>query len=401
MITALHVIAGPDKGQVFQLLEGEPLLLGRSRHCFSPLKDPACSRVHCEVEVEDGQVIVTDHESTGGTFVNGKQITETVLRAGDILQIGETQMRLQAPHAEKTPRPSSVILVGDQLRGLENRILSHFHVGKVRARGQTGLVFEAWDFKDEAAIALKVLFSPGKSDNPEMRRFVRSMKTAMPLHHPNLVTLRGAGKSGPYCWVAMELVEGESLTQVIERIGVAGMLDWRQAFRVAVHVGRALEYAHNCNVLHRNITPQNVLIRKSDKLVKLGDLMLAKALEGTLAQQITRPGEVLGDIRYMAPERTQGSEQVDARSDLFSLGALLYSLLTGRAPFQGGSLVETVKQIRTLDPPKCRQFQMAIPERFEGAVVKLMSKRPELRYQTASELLTDLERIGRPHGVST
>jgi serine/threonine protein kinase len=400
MITALHVISGPDKGQVFQLLEGEPLLLGRSRHCFSPLKDPSCSRVHCEVELEDGQVVVTDHESTGGTFVNGKPVTEAILRPGDVLQIGDTKMRLQAPHTEKTPRPSSVILVGEKLRDLENRILSHFHVGKVRARGQTGLVFEAWDFKDEAAIAIKVLFSPGKSDNPQMRRFVRSMKTVMPLQHPNLVAVRGAGKSGPYCWVAMEMVDGESLTQVIERIGVAGMLDWRQAFRVAVHVGRALEYAHNCNVLHRNITPQNVLIRKSDKMVKLGDLMLAKALEGTLAQQITRPGEVLGDVRYMAPERTQGNEQVDARSDLFSLGALLYSLLTGRAPFQGGTLVETIKQIRTLDPPKPRQFQMAIPERFDAAVLKLLAKRPELRYQSAADMLADLERIGRPHGVS-
>jgi serine/threonine-protein kinase len=198
----------------------------------------------------------------------------------------------------------------------------------------------------------------------------------------------------------MELVEGESLTEVIQRIGVAGMLDWRFAFRVAVHVGRALEYAHGKNILHRNLTPQNILVRAEDKVVKLGDLMLAKALEGTLAEQLTRPGEVLGDVRYMAPERTRGTEHIDARSDLYSLGALLYTLLTGRAPFQGGSLIETIQQIRTAEPARPRQFQMSIPDRFEALVLKLLSKRPELRFASATELLAELERIGKYHGVT-
>jgi serine/threonine protein kinase len=401
MIIALQVIGGPDQGQVFQLVEGEPLLLGRSRHCPSPLKDPSVSRVHCEVELEDGQVMVTDHESSSGTFVNGKRVAEAVLQAGDVLQIGDTRLRLQAPKAAAPARARRPVLVGDQLTSLEGQMLSHFHVGKVRARGQSGLVFEAWDFKEDAAVALKVLFPSATGNNKELRRFVRSMKTVLPLRHPHLVTLKGAGKSGPYCWAAMELVEGESLTQVIQRIGVAGMLDWRHAFRVAVHVGRALEYAHGKNIMHRNLTPQNVLIRAADKVVKLGDLMLAKALEGTLAEQLTRPGEVLGDIRYMAPERTQGSEYIDARSDLYSLGALLYTLLTGRPPFQGTSLIETIKQIRMAQPAKPRQFQMSIPDRFQAAVLKLLSKRPEERYQSATELLAELERIGKYHAVTT
>jgi serine/threonine protein kinase len=392
----LQVTAGPDQGQVFQLVEGEPLLLGRSRHVPWPLKDPSVSRVHCEIELEDGQVVVNDHESSSGTYINGKRVTEAILRSGDVLQIGDTKMRLQVPKgAAPAPKPKPAVLVGESLTGLAGKMLSHFHVGKLRARGQSGLVFDAWDFKGDAQVALKVLFPTAVADNKELRRFVRSMKTAMRLNHPHLVALRGAGKSGAYCWAAMEFVDGESLTQVIQRIGVAGMLDWRHAFRVAVHVGRALEYAHGENIIHRNLTPQNILIRTEDKVVKLGDLMLAKALEGTLAEQLTRPGEMLGDVRYMAPERTQGSENVDARSDLYSLGALLYTLLTGKAPFQGNSLIETIKLIRNAEPVKPRKFAMSIPDRFESAVLKLMNKRPENRFQSATELLTELSRIGK------
>jgi hypothetical protein len=405
MLIALHVIAGPDKGQIFQLVDGEPLLLGRSRHCLSPLKDPAVSRVHCEVELEDGQVVVTDHESGSGTFVNGRRIVEHVLQPGDILQIGDTQLRFEAPRAAAAAapapaKPKPVVLVGDRLQELSGKMLSHFYVGNVLAKGQSGLVFEARDFKDDTPVALKVLYPAATRNNKELRRFVRAMRTVLPLRHPNIVTLKGAGKSGAYCWAAMELVEGESLTQIIQRLGIAGMLDWRHAFRVGVHLARALEHAHGQQIIHRNLTPQNVLQRSADKVVKLGDLILAKALEGTLAEQLTKPGEMLGDIRYMAPERTEGSDRVDERSDLYSLGALLYTLLTGKPAFQGRSLIDTLMQIRNAAPVPPRQFQMSIPDRFQGAVLKLMAKRPEERFQSAKDLLVELNRIGKLSGVT-
>jgi serine/threonine protein kinase len=168
---------------------------------------------------------------------------------------------------------------------------------------------------------------------------------------------------------------------------------------VALHVGRALEYAHQRRVLHRNLTPQNVLIRTGDHLVKLGDLMLAKALEGRLAANLTPQGELLGDLNYMAPEQTVGPQEADERSDIYSLGALVYALLTGRPPFEGGSLKETLKQIRTAKPARPRQFQLSIPERFEGTVLTMLAKKPENRFQSAGELLEDLERMARFQNV--
>ena len=115
----------------------------------------------------------------------------------------------------------------------------------------------------------------------------------------------------------MEYVAGENLTEVIQRLGIAGMLDWRHAYRVAVHIGRALVYAHGEEIVHRNVTPKNILVEATTKTAKLGDLMLAKALEG--GPQYTRPGELLGDVVYMSPERTRGMTEVDVRSDLYGL----------------------------------------------------------------------------------
>ena len=153
-----------------------------------------------------------------------------------------------------------------------------------------------------------------------MQRFIRAMKTMLPIKHENIVALYNAGKAGRYAWVAMEYVDGESLTQVIQRIGAAGMLDWQNAFRVAVHIGRALECADEHKIIHRNIMPANILLTH-DKIAKLGDLMFAKALEGTAAEQITRPGQLVGELAYMSPERTRGTSDIDGRSDLYGLGA--------------------------------------------------------------------------------
>jgi hypothetical protein len=119
--------------------------------------------------------------------------------------------------------------------------------------------------------------------------------------------------------------------------------------------------------IHCDVTPANILIRATDKQVLLGDLMLAKALEGALAKQVTRPGEVAGHVNYMSPERTRGvSDEVDARSDIFSLGATVYALLAGKSPFAGSSLVETITEVRTAEPIKPSTFQMSIPSAFEG-----------------------------------
>ncbi len=412
MSLQLLIIAGPDQGRAFTLDPGPNLMLGRSHHSLYRLNDMRVSRNHCQILLEGDVVTVVDNGGSGGTLINGAPVSRHVLKPGDVLQVGDSRLRLQlgdfpvdvvaAAATVTTPAapPAAHAATSDQLGALTGQTLAHYTVGPVLGTGQSGLVFQATDTKDGRSVALKVLQADFARDEEEVQRFIRAMKTMLPLRHPNLVTLHAAGKTGAYCWVAMELVEGEPLTRTIQRIGIAGMLDWRNAFRVAVHVGRALEYAHAEQIIHRNVAPHNILYQTADKTVKLGDLMLAKALEGALARQITRQGAILGDVTYMSPERTRGVEDVDGRSDLYGLGATVYALLTGRPPCEGGSLVELVARIRQTEPVKPTKFQLAIPHPFEMAVLKLLAKRAEDRYQTATDLLKDLNRIGKTQNVN-
>ena len=162
----------------------------------------------------------------------------------------------------------------------------------------------------------------------------------------------------------------------------------------------ALEAAAEKQIIHRNIKPANILIRKVDNVAKLGDLMLAKALSELSAQQITRPGQMVGDLAYMSPERT-GSDPnaVDTRSDIYNLGATLYALLTGHPPFQG-SMVELVRKIRNEPPARPKKFQLSIPDLFEGSIMRMLAKDPGDRFQTPTELLRDFERVAKFNGVT-
>jgi serine/threonine protein kinase len=398
------VIAGPDQGRSFTLADGQSLTIGRGQATETRLRDPYVSKVHCQVGYAGGKIILRDAGSAGGTLVNGERVSdECELKPGDVIRIGETQLRFQFEDAADTqlpPAPPKAAAGAPRpLTELSGSNLAYFEVGPVVAKGRTGIVFKARNTKDDSTVALKVLYPESSKTEEEMDRFVRAMKTALPLRHPNLVSLHGAGKTGPYCWVAMEFVEGESLTQVIQRIGTAGMLDWRHALRVAIHVARALDYAQQNAIIHRNITPSNILVRSSDKVTKLGDLLLAKALEGKLAEPVTTPGQLVGDVSYMSPERTRSSAGVDGRSDIYSLGATVYALLTGRPPCEGGSLLETITKIRQTDPVKPKKFCLSIPDLLEGTVMRMLAKRPEDRFQKPADLLADLERVAKFQGV--
>jgi serine/threonine protein kinase len=403
MSVQIVIVSGPDKGQTFPLPPNGTLQVGRSQSTPTKLTDQTVSRVHCQIEY-DGKRAVLINVSANGTTVNGKPVSQHDLKHGDLVRIGGTEFRYQVAAVEEASTvlqpPGAVRQPAAQLADLPGQVLSHYAIESIIAKGQSGIVFKATDNRDGQVVALKVLQPEFSRNDDEMQRFIRAMKTVLGLKHPNLVTLLAAGKTGPFCWTAMEYVDGESLNKVIQRMGVAGMLDWRHGFRVAVHIARALEYAHGQSIIHRNVTPTNILMRTADKTAMLGDLMLAKALEGSLAQQVTRPGEIVGDIAYMSPERTRGTADVDGRSDIYGLGATVYALIAGRPPFTAGTLPELILKIRNNEPERCKKYQMAIPDLFQGTVMKILAKRPEERFQTATELLTDLERVGKFAGVT-
>ncbi|HUG90241.1 MAG TPA: FHA domain-containing serine/threonine-protein kinase [Planctomycetaceae bacterium] len=398
----LAITSGPDQGRTVPLSDGQKILIGRGQEATLQLSDPRASRKHCQVKADGPRVVVSDAGSSSGTFVNGRQVQEAELKPGDVIRVGDTELafRVAAGHDQSTlvsaaelgarPKPA----VAQDLSALIGQTIHKYRIERELAKGNTGAVFLARHTEQDTDVALKVLWPEISKNEEDMRRFVRAMKTMFPVRHENIVRIYNAGTTGEHAWVAMEYVDGESMAGVIERIGAAGMLDWQYAFRVAVHIGRALEAAQEHQIVHRNITPQNILLRTSDKVVKLGDLMLAKALAGSNVEQVTRPGQLVGELAYMSPERT-GSGEIDGRSDLYGLGATCYALLTGRPPFEGRSLPELVLKIRNDQPRRPKEFQLSINDTFEGVVRRLLEKRPDDRYQTPAELLTDLDRIGR------
>jgi serine/threonine-protein kinase len=404
MQASLRVTSGPDAGRTFDLTEGVTMVIGRGEKSSTRLTDGTVSRLHCKLHWEGTQFRLVDLDSVGGTLVDGKKIKEHALKHEQEFQIGGTRLKLHttgvvdASTLVAAHKPARELTPDEEV--LTGKTFARFELGPVLARGRTGTVYKGRDTKDGKDVAVKVLHSDFTSDEDDVQRFIRAMTTVVGLHHPNLIAVYGAGKHGSSCWLAMEYVDGEPLTHLIEKFGTLKMLDWRFALTVGVHIAQALEAAHAKHIIHRNVSPESILVRKPDNLAKLGDMMLAKALEGIKVKPITLPGELVGNIAYMAPERTRSDVEVDTRADIYGLGATLYALLTGKPPFEGKSLVETIAQIRQTDPVPPKKFQLSIPDSFQDAVMVMLAKRPEARYQTPAEAARALERIAKFQGMS-
>lgn len=408
MAFQLIFCGGPEKGRTVDLKAGQKPILGRGEDCDVQLADPRASRAHCRLEVSDEAVVLVDTGSTWGTTLNGKPCKQERLKPGDVFELGETQIRLASQAAEKTTLPPGTSTKASADRSSKAKALDKL-VGATLVRytieqpldsGRSGVVFRATDTKHNRRVALKVLWPELSQDEREVERFLRAIKTMLPLQHENIVRLYGAGVSDGYCWMAMEFVEGESLADVIKRIGIGGMLDWQSVLRAAVHITQALEIAFQNKIVHRNITPSNVLIRSKDKVAKLADLMLAKALEGPMAKSITRAGELVGELPYMSPEQTTGGAEVDCRSDIYNLGATCYRLLTSHTPAEGRNPAETILKIQNEMPSKPTKFQLSVPPLFEGVVMTMLAKKPDARFANPALLLKELKRVAKFQGLA-
>jgi serine/threonine protein kinase len=347
--------------------------------------------------VDRGRITVTDNKSQYGTLVNGQKVTEGLVYPGDVLQVGASKLRLVVPDVSELPTMGNVQdlvrgLGAEGLLPLEDTVLGPYRVGKPLGQGKSGVLFRASELGSGREVALKV-FRPGffKGDD-QAQRFFRAVRPLADLAHPNLVALYAADKAGPFCWVAQELVEGETLTELLQRSGPAGMLDWQHALRFAIHLASGLEALHRHGYLHRNVIPDNVLVGSSNKEARLAALERARPAGEGPGEWDTQ--EVLAELPYMPPERLGRAGQAgDERSDLYSLGATVYHLLTGRPPFEGKTEPEVIAKIHQAEPAGPKTFQLSLPAAFERAVLRLLAKRPEDRYPTAAEVLAEFQQI--------
>jgi eukaryotic-like serine/threonine-protein kinase len=263
--------------------------------------------------------------------------------------------------------------------------------------GGMGEVYLAEDTRLGRKIALKVL-PPAFTQNPDrVRRFEREAKAASALNHPNILTIHEIGEADGTHYIVSEYVEGETLHALMQR----GRLGFGQAIAIADQVAGALSVAHGAGIIHRDIKPENVMVRP-DGLVKVLDFGLAKLTERpaavpeadsqaeTIARLSTEPGMVMGTVSYMSPEQARGLK-VDHRTDIFSLGVMLYEMIAGRRPFEGATMSDVMAAILTTEPAPLSQHSPDAPPELERIVAKAVRKNREDRYQVVKDLLVDLK----------
>jgi serine/threonine protein kinase/WD40 repeat protein len=271
--------------------------------------------------------------------------------------------------------------------------LGHYEVLEVLGKGGFGIVFRAFDELLQRVVAVKVLAPSLAATSPARKRFLREARSAAPIQHENVVRIHETGEQ-PLPYLVMEFIPGETLQQRLDR---AGPLEVADVLRFSRQIAEGLAAAHAKSLIHRDIKPSNILIDSGpQQLVKITDFGLARAADDA---SLTRSGIVAGTPMYMAPEQAKG-ESLDHRADLFSLGSVMYAMLTGRPPFRATTTLAVLKRVAEDDPRPIREVIPEVPEWLCRIVEKLHAKEPADRFASAGEVadvLADCERQLQTH----
>ena len=263
--------------------------------------------------------------------------------------------------------------------------LGRYEIIEELGRGAMGIVYKARDPLIERFVAIKAInlqILPEKEKAEYAARFYQEAKAAGHLNHQNIVTIHDLGESGDVAYIAMELMEGRELQVVMDGVH---RLPTEEVLNIAIQVARGLFYAHQRGIVHRDIKPSNIMLM-GDSQVKIADFGIAQ-MDSSL--QITKAGMIMGSPLYMSPEQIM-SQSIDARSDIFSLGIVLYQMLTGRRPFSGENANSVMYQIVNEDPPKPSSLNPDVSDALDIIVSKCLAKSPDNRYANANELADDL-----------
>jgi len=273
--------------------------------------------------------------------------------------------------------------------------LGHYEIRSKIGAGGMGDVYLAQDTKLDRKVALKILPPEVAADRERMSRFVQEAKAISALNHPNILTIHQIDEVDSIHFIATEFIDGETLRQRI----LDGQLELAEVLDITAQVAGALSAAHDAGIVHRDLKPENIMLRH-DGIVKLLDFGLAKPTVGlpnsgdseALTRLMTDPGRILGTVSYMSPEQVRGL-MLDARSDIFSFGVVLYEMLAGYRPFEGLTPSDVIVSILQRKPPPLSRQE--VPPELQRIVAKALEKEPEDRYQTIKDMAVDIRRLKR------
>lgn len=275
---------------------------------------------------------------------------------------------------------------------LIGKIVSHrFRVEDIIGRGGMAIVYRAFDMKTHQTAALKVLREEYEGDAEYVERFRREAVVCKRLSHPNVVNMISSGSAGGVSYIAMEYVDGKTLKEIITE---TGSMDQGTAVRIALQILSALSHAHQRGVIHRDVKPQNIMVSHTGQ-AKIGDFGIAGMAD---TNTLTSDGNVMGSVHYFSPEQAKGMKATEA-SDLYSVGVMLYEMLTGHVPFDGETAV-SVAMKHLMETPKPVEEEADVCRAVELIVKKALEKKPQDRYQSADAMMRDLRRALRhPDGA--
>lgn len=339
------------------------------------------------------------YDNTQDSFIEKPAIELAVAQLA--LEPGHQQeIRTSPPNLGDTPKPFPDV---EQDAIPSGRTIGNYKIARKIGAGGMGQVYLAEDLKLQRQVALKLLQTPQQFTEQFVQRFHREARAASALNHPNIVTIYSFDEMEQLNFISMEYIEGETLKDRLAK----GPLKIAEVLTIGQQIAAAMSAAHSVGIIHRDLKPGNILLTTAGQ-VKIVDFGLAKMIqESVLAEaQLSHPtrsarlaidalsqaGSISGTVPYMSPEQTRGME-LDARTDLFSLGCVLYEAATGNRPFQGETSRDIIDEILTRHPPAPSQIQAGIPKSFDRMIRKALAKDKDERYQTAAEMQSELKRL--------
>ena len=353
---------------------------------------------HSAAELSDDQRSSFLRQACGNDHTLLQEV-ESLLRHGST-----PQSLLDTPAITILARAMAADEYQSSLPSVGGKTISHYRILQPIGRGGMGVVYEAEDLKLRRHVALKLLPRRLARDPQARERFVREAQAASALNQPNICTVYEVGEDHGLHFIAIELLEGETLQKRIAR----GPLEIQELLHIAIDVCEALEVAHAAGIIHRDIKPSNSVITKrgAAKLLDFGiakrvgtevleeTKSLSELLPGHLDLYLTTPGTAVGTVAYMSPEQASG-RQVDPRSDLFSLGAVFYEMTTGKSPFSGEKVADVLPAIQDRQPPPIENLAPKTPSKLIRIIDKALQKDCTVRYQSAGEMKADLQALSR------